>query len=86
MKSDLRVATVEEMQELDEKLAATGAGSFHMRQIRDAVARLRSDDGVGSATAGAADIAAPVPTNLPAAVTLKNVLLSLTGIQAAVRW
>ena len=35
-KADLCVATKEEMAELEEKLAATGAGSFHMRQIRDA--------------------------------------------------
>ena len=32
-KSDLRMATSEEMAELDEKLSATGAGSFQLRQI-----------------------------------------------------
>ena len=32
-KSDLRMATGEEMAELDEKLGATGAGSFQLRQI-----------------------------------------------------
>ena len=53
---DLKIATAEEMSELDEKLAATGAGSFHMRQIRDAVARLRSESGAAApaTTAGVA--------------------------------
>ena len=44
------------MAELDEKLAATGAGSFHMRQIRDALARLRSENGAAPGTAGAAAV------------------------------
>lgn len=42
-KADLCVATEEEMAELDQKLAAMGAGSFHLRQIRDAVGRLRNE-------------------------------------------
>merc|ERR1719161_406826 len=32
------------MAELEEKLGATGAGSFQLRQIRDALARVRSSD------------------------------------------
>ena len=31
------------MEELSQKLAAMGAGSFRMRQIRDAVMRLRNE-------------------------------------------
>merc|ERR1719487_1812966 len=46
-KEDLCDATEEEMAELDQKLAAMGAKSLHLRQIRDAVTRLRSNDGTG---------------------------------------
>ena len=42
-KSDLREATEEEMMELDAKLGASGAGSFHLRQIQSAIARLRNE-------------------------------------------
>merc|ERR1719238_730255 len=50
-KEDLCFATEEEMVELDQKLAAMGAKSLHLRQIRDAVARLRSIEGTGGEVA-----------------------------------
>ncbi len=67
---DLRAATSEEMAELEQKLVAIGAGSFHLRQIRDAVARLRSEvlGGQGGdldAAGGPRRIAAGAPGGKP---------------------
>ena len=53
MTEDLCCATDEELDELREKLLATGAGSFHLRQIRDACAGLRAASR-GEAQAGSA--------------------------------
>ena len=44
---DLLVATKEEMAEVEQKLTAMGAGSFHLRQIRGAVAALRGESKSG---------------------------------------
>ena len=56
---------------LDEKLAAMGAGSSHMRQIRDAVARLRREDDKPSEPAAAGSAAI-----LPRRMRLTNPSLS----------
>ena len=51
------LATSEELAELEQKLQATGAGSFQLRQIRDACAGLRA---AGASTSTAVTAAATV--------------------------
>ena len=60
--SDLCEATAEEMAEVERTLAATGAGSFHLRQIRDALSALRSESGQRDGAAGSSGATTMAPT------------------------
>ena len=67
--SDLCEATAEEMAEVERTLAATGAGSFHLRQIRDALSALRSESGQRDGAAGSSG-ATTTATTTTAAVAV----------------